>query len=233
MSAKDEPKTGRDAVSFGIEDLIDRLRDEGVEKGRNEAERIVADAEARARWLVKQAQEEADRLVDRARNEAQSLQRSADDALQVAARDMLLSLRERLTHRFAGEVRRLVGEQLEDTAFVKRLILEIAGTQRESIGEDAEMEILLPRRALEVSELRSDPGELKDGELTHFVLGITDEMLREGVTIKLRDTDQAGITAKLVDDEIEVEVTADAVAALLLKHLQPRFRALLEGIVRG
>ena len=37
------------------EELIERLRDEGVQKGRAEAERIVADAESRARWLVSQA----------------------------------------------------------------------------------------------------------------------------------------------------------------------------------
>ncbi len=233
MNSNDKPRNDREAVAYGVEELIDRLRDEGVAKGRSEAERIVADAEARARWLVEQAQEEADRLVSNARDEAQSLKRSADDALQVAARDMLLSLRERLSHRFAGEVRRLVGAQLDEAEFLKRLILEIAGRQRDEIGEGAKVEILLPRRALEVSELRDDPRELQDGELTNVVLGITGDMLRDGISIKVRDSDEPGITARLIDEEIDVEVTEDAVAALLLKHLQPRFRALLEGIVRG
>ncbi len=226
-------RRGRDAVSYGVEELMNRLRDEGVKAGREEAEKIVADAETRARWLVAQAQDEADKLVDKARNEAQSLKTSADDALQVAARDMLLSLRERLSHRFAGEVRRLVGEQLGDAEFLKQLILEIAGRQGEAIDTGGEVEVLLPRKALEVGELREDPRELQEGELTAFVLGITDEMLRDGVSLTVVEEGKDGITARLVDDEIEVEVTADAVANLLLEHLQPRFRALLEGIVRG
>ena len=232
MNDKDKLKGGH-AVSYGVEELIERLRDEGVKAGQSEAERIVADAEARARWLVAQAQDEADNLVEKAREEARSLKTSANDALRVAARDMLLSLRERLTHRFAGEVRRLVGEQLTDREFLKELILEIAGRQTAVIGDDDRLEVLLPGKALELDELRKDPGELQGGELTTFVLGITDDMLREGVTVRVRDDDDEGIRARLVDDEIEVEVTTSAVTALLLEHLQPRFRALLEGIVRG
>ena len=224
---------GKHPVSHGVEALIERLRDEGVKSGREEAERVVADAEARARWLIEQAQEEADKLIENARTESQALTSSADDALQVAARDMLLSLRERLTHRFAGEVRRLVSDQLKDQEFLKHLILEIAGRQKEVIDEGEEVEILLPHKALEVAELRKTSGELQDGELTEFVLGITDTMLRDGVKIRVTDSDEEGISARLVNEEIQVEVTADAVSSLLLEHLQPRFRALLEGIVRG
>lgn len=221
------------AVSHGVEELIDRLREEGVKAGRGEAERIVADAESRAQWLVEQAQDEAANLVDKARAEAKALTASADDALQVAARDMLLSLRERLTHRFAGEVRRLVGEQMQDKELLERLILEIAGEQRKAIGDEQDVEILLPRKALALDELREDPGELHEGELTKFVLGVTDGMLRDGIVFRIADGDEEGITARLVDDDINVEVTAEAVTTLLLEHLQPRFRALLEGIVRG
>lgn len=232
MNGKTESRDDH-PVSHGVDELIDRLRDEGVRAGRDEAERVVADAEARARWLVEQAQDEANNLIEKARADSQALRSSADDALQVAARDMLLSLRERLTHRFAGEVRRLVSDQLKDKEFLKQLIFEIAGKQREIIDEGEEVEVLLPRKALEVDELRKDSGELQGGELTEFVLGITDSMLRDGVTIRVTESDMEGISARLVKDEIQVEVTADAVSALLLEHLQPRFRALLEGVVRG
>ena len=109
MNGKTESRD-KHPVSHGVDELIDRLRDEGVRAGRDEAERVVADAEARARWLVEQAQDEATNLIEKARAESLALRSSADDALQVAARDMLLSLRERLTHRFAGEVRRLAGD---------------------------------------------------------------------------------------------------------------------------
>lgn len=223
----------REAVAYGVEELIERLRAEGVAKGRDEAERIVADAESRARWLVTQAQAEADQLVGKARSEAKSLTRSAEDALKVAARDMLLSLRERLSHRFAGEVRRLVAGEMHDPDTLRKLILAVGARQAELLGEDQDVEVLLPRRVLEASELGDDPGSVAGGELVDVVLGVTEDMLKEGISLKVSDSDQAGIVARLVDDEVEVEVTADAVAAMLLEHLQPRFRALLEGVIRG
>ena len=232
MNAKDE-RRGEEAISYGVEELIDRLREEGVKAGRKEAERIVADAEARARWLVSQAQDEADNLIAKARKESQALKTSADDALQVAARDMLLSLRERLSHRFAGEVRRLVADKLSDQEFLSRLILEIAGKQSEVLADAEPVELLLPRQALELDELRRNPGELQAGEMTDLVLGITESMLREGISLRISDSDTEGIVARMIADEIQVEVTTDAVTSLLLEHLQPRFRALLEGIVRG
>lgn len=233
MNGKNGTKRDREAVAYGVEELIDRLRDEGVSRGREEAERIVADAESRARWLVSQAQDESTELVDKARAEAKALTRSAEDALQVAARDMLLSLRERLSHRFAGEVRRLVRDQMREPDMLRRLILAVAARQGELLGEDKDVKLLLPREVLEVGEMSNDPGELAEGELTAVVLGLTDDMLRDGIALKVAEGDQEGIRARLVDDEIEVEVTADAVASLLLEHLQPRFRALLEGIIRG
>lgn len=233
MQGKNETRSNHEAVAYGIEELIERLRDEGVAKGRDEAERIVADAEARARFLVSQAQDEADELVNKARSEAKSLTQSAEDALQIAARDMLLSLRERLSHRFAGEVRRLIGQEIQEPETIRQLIVAVAARQSELLPDDKDLEILLPRQVLDMAELSSDPGELAEGELSKIVLGLTDAMLREGITIQVADSDATGIKAKVVDDEIEVEVTTESVAALLLEHLQPRFRALLEGIIRG
>ena len=233
MNGKNETGKSHEAVAYGIEELIDRLRDEGVAKGRDEAERIVADAEARARFLVSQAQDEATELVNKARAEAKSLTQSAEDAMQIAARDMLLSLRERLSHRFAGEVRRLISQEMREPDTLRQLIVAVAARQSELLPDDKDLELLLPRQVLDMAELSSDPGELAEGELSKMVLGLTDTMLREGITIQVADNDASGIKAKVVDDEIEVEVTTEAVAALLLEHLQPRFRALLEGIIRG
>jgi V/A-type H+-transporting ATPase subunit E len=41
-----------------------------------------------------------------------------------------------------------------------------------------------------------------------------------------------GIQVRLVDKEIILDLNDQTIADLLLAHLQPRFRALLEGIVK-
>lgn len=221
-------------ISRGVEDLIERLRDDGVKQGRSEAQRIVEDAEHRATWLIEQARQQADEILLKARDEAERLRRSGEEALQIAARDAVLNMKGFLGERFAVEVRRLVGEQMRDETLLRDLILAIAGRVREDMDLDrsAELEILLPRDVIGLEELRCHPETLKEGTLSHFVLAVAQSMLREGVTFAVGEGEQRGIRVRLVGQDLEVELTDETVARLLLTHLQPRFRALVEGIVR-
>jgi V/A-type H+-transporting ATPase subunit E len=54
-------------------------------------------------------------------------------------------------------------------------------------------------------------------------------MLREGVSLGAADGLQAGIRIKLVDQNMQIDLTESAVSQLLLRHMLPRFRALLRG----
>ena len=66
---------GNTRTSEGVQALISRLRDEGVQSGREEAER-----------LVTQAREEAARIVEAARAEAETLRsRATSDAARASS----------------------------------------------------------------------------------------------------------------------------------------------------
>ncbi|MCS4505531.1 V-type proton ATPase subunit E [wastewater metagenome] len=219
--------------SSGVEALIERLREEGVEAGREEARRIVADAESRASWMIEQAEEDAERLRAQAREEAQRLEASAREAIRVAARDSVLEMQTTLTHRFREHLRWLVRDALSDEAFLQRLILELAARQRSDtpLEADGHTEILLPRDVLGLEELRRHPEALREGSLAHFVVAQARDVLREGVDFTVGEHEH-GLRVRLNDHDMELDITEDAVAALLLEHLQPRFRAMLEGIVK-
>ena len=45
------------------------------------------------------------------------------------------------------------------------------------------------------------------------------------------DAGGRGIRVRLLDDDLEIDLTDEAIAELLLEHLQPRFRAVLTGMV--
>ena len=219
-------------TSSGVQALIDRLREQGVEPGRQEAKRIVDDAQRRAAEIVDRAHAEADRLRAQARADVDRERESAKDALRMAARDMVLSVKEDMAQRFASDVRRLVQVELEDGEFLRRLILEVAGKATEGISRDAPVEVLLPTRVIGVDELRSNPDEASQGALSRYVLGLSHALLREGVALRPDPEGKAGIRLRLTEEDVVIDLTDETVAALLLRHLLPRFRALLEGIVR-
>jgi V/A-type H+-transporting ATPase subunit E len=217
----------------GVKALIERLRNEGVAAGRSEAERIVAEAEQRAATIVAQAEAKARQLVDHAQREADALKAAGENALEVAARDAVLRLRSQLSSRLSDEVRRLMGDATRDHALLKQMILEVAGHGRRDYNLDAQarLQIVLPEEVVGIEELRRKPEELKEGTLTHFVVALAGEMLRNGVEFTSAPG-FGGIKLRLVDSEVEIDLTDRAIAGIILEHLQPRFRAVMEGIVR-
>jgi V/A-type H+-transporting ATPase subunit E len=221
-------------TSSGVQELIDRLRDEGVEVGRREAGRIVEEARREAGRIVAEARAEAEALRTRQREETEAERAAAREALTLAARDTVLDLKAEMTSRFASQVRRLVAAELRDPEFLRRLILEVAGRAVPERGEDERTELLLPTEAVGVDDLRARPEEVREGTLTHLVLALSHDMLCEGLELGVREDGGggAGLRVRLADRDLEIDLTERAVAELLLRHLLPRFRALLEGIVR-
>lgn len=222
------------ATSSGVEDLIQRLRDQGVEAGQERAEHIVLDAQKRAEWIVEEAELEAQQLIAKAKETSDALRMSGEDALKLATRDALLKLRDTLLGSFSKEVKRVVGQKMDQEAFLESLILQLAGQVREQLGLDAKqnISIFLPNNPVGVDELRNNPDELKVGTLTHFTAAIAADMLRKGVSIQVSDDISGGLSVRLKEDDMVVDFTDETLSALLLEHLQPRFRTLLQGIVK-
>ncbi len=221
-------------TSAGIEELISKLRREGVEEGEAEAARLVAEAETRAKAILETAEADARDLREDARKEAERTLQAGKEALRGAMRDAVLELKDGLSRRFAAEVQATVSNLARDEEMLKRMILAVAGRAREEANTDdaAAMEVVLPRSAVGLDELRRNPEELKEGSITHFVAATAAEMLRRGVTFERAADDAEGIRLVLKDEGLVVDLSDSAVASVILRHLQPRFRALLEGVVR-
>jgi V/A-type H+/Na+-transporting ATPase subunit E len=222
------------ASSSGVDALIARLRGEGVASGRSEADRIVRDAQGQAKRILDKAQKEARERLESAHKESDAYRAAGEEALKTAMRDTVLDMKAALMEKFTSDVRRLVSHHLEEPELVRQMILEVAGRAQEgaALKEGDELEILLPEKVVGVEQLRRNPAELRKGRLTGLVFGLTGDMLRDGVTFSAADDIQGGIRVRVVNKEITLDLTEAAVADFLLQHLQPRFRAVFEGVVK-
>jgi V/A-type H+-transporting ATPase subunit E len=221
-------------VSSGVEALINRLKEQGIAAGQEKAESIVTDAQKRAEWIIDEAELEAQLIINNARAEAEALKAAGEDALKLAARDVFLRLRDTLLGSFSREVTRVVGKQMTQEDFLEKLILALAGRVRDQTGIDDNRQVViqLPEDVIGVEELRRNPEELREGALTQFTASIAAELLRAGVKFEVSGDLDGGLLIKLEDDNIVIDFSDQTVAALLLEHVQPRFRALLQGIVK-
>jgi len=225
--------TTKEPVSSGIDALIKRLKQEGADEGRAEAQKLIAEAEGRARDILANAEVTAKSRKDAAAQAAERLKRAGEEALKVAMRDAVLELKDGLSTRFAQQVRGVVARLSTDEELLKRMILAVASRSRREAGVDdaKELEIILPRSAVGLDELRRNPQELREGSLGQFALASAADMLRAGVTFAQSRDEAGGIRIVLKDSGLQVDLTDAAVANVILRHLQPRFRALLEGVV--
>lgn len=216
-----------DKESSGVETLIQRLQDEGVEKGRNAAEDLVEEARKESLRLLDQAQREAEEIRAQARQEAEKSRATGEEALRLAARDTLLHLRESLRTEFTAKIRRLVAHTLDDRQFLERLILEVA---RKAMPGDAgsAVEILLPGDKVDAEDLEKRPEEVSEDSLMKFVLGLSADILREGLTFGRSADNEPGIRVQIVDQDVQIEFTEQSISDLLMQHMAPRLRGQLE-----
>lgn len=221
-------------TSSGVNELIERLKSQGIAAGQEKAESIVLDAQKRAEWIINEATREAEVLIKNARAETEAIKFAGQDALKLAARDAFLQLHDSLTGSFRREVMRVVGNKMSEEKFLEKLILTLAGQVRDKTGLDRaeNISVHLPENSVGANDLRKKTEELQEGPLSHLVTGLSTDMLRAGVKLEVSTDLDCGLLVKLTDDNIVIDFTDKAVASLLLEHLQPRFRALMEGIIK-
>jgi V/A-type H+/Na+-transporting ATPase subunit E len=222
-------------ISHNVESLIERLKNNGVQAGRTEADNIMKQAQEQADKMINDARDEADLLISNANKKIQQEKQAAMDALELAARNMRLELRQRMISRFKEEVKRLVHKELDNESIIRQIILLLAVDTAEQLQKfkDSQIEIQLPEKALDFDKIRNNPKLLENDPLKKLVQGATSEMLRAGMNLKVNtDKREVGIKVRIVGEDIELDLTEEAITEILLKHLQPRFRALLEGLLQ-
>lgn len=214
----------------GVQELIDRLRDDGVKAGREKADQVLQDARKQAAEIVAQAKAEAAEMLEEARNEIETEKSSAIESLKVAIRDTELKMEAELKATFAAHVKRLVSVEMRDVEFLKQIILAIAGMAAgdKACGEQP-VNILLPENLFRSDKRETRLTEEGRENFRRLVLGISGDMLREGVDLKPSESIGGGIRIQLVGEDLEIDLSDKAISELLLQTMLPRYRAIVAG----
>jgi V/A-type H+/Na+-transporting ATPase subunit E len=205
----------------GVQALLDQLRDEGVQAGKKEADRLVHEAKAQAAKITAEAKAQADELLAKTQAQIKADRASAEEALKLATRDTLVQLESQVMDRFKDYVRRLVGEEMKDKDLLRRLILAVAGKAGQHLPPDAAAEVLLSAGPAEEKDRKAGEAELRQ-----LLAGLSSDMLREGIELKTAEGGK-GIRVKLKGKEIEIDLTEQAVAGYLLQNILPKYKKLL------
>lgn len=213
--------TESDFKSSGVKELIDRIRDEGVHSARAEADRILTEAKAQAARMVADAKAEAAAIKKEARAAMEREQTATIEALRIAARDTGLELRSAIMSGFEEHVRRLVTDVTTDGSVLRDMILVLAGRAAEDFIKDKDAVVLVPDR------LADDLSAELDEFLQKSAVAFSADVLRKGIELIPSKEVQGGARIRLVGENLEIDLSDEALSEMMLKLLLPRYRKIL------
>lgn len=215
--------------SSGVQELIARLHEDGVKAGQQQADQLIREAQEKAAKIVADAKAEAERLLQQAHARIQQDEMNANEALRIAARDTELELESGLKKEFESHVRRLVAKEVRDEQFLEQLLSAVVCSTAAKIPQDQAIEVLLPESVFQTGE-REGVTETSKERLKNFVRRATSDILREGVALFPASELHGGIQVRLKGQDVVYDFSENALSELILKHLLPRYRAIVEGV---
>jgi len=198
-----------------IESFVETLQAEGVDAGKKAAEKIKTEAREQADQIIAQAQAKAEQMIADAQTEAEQIQARMDSSLELATRDTLILLREKLGELLSALLKQQVEKELSEEETLSSIMREvILAYSTPATDTEITAEIRVPQ------ELQS---RLLTGAIRELARALKNRNIQTDVKASL---DQAGFEYKVEGSTLEV--SAESVAALLADMIDPQLQQILE-----
>ena len=128
-----------------LQQLTQKLYDEGLEKGRAEADRLVADAKTRAAKIVADAEAQAGEIVRKAQAKAEDVEKNTLTEIALAGKQAVARIKSEIASLIVAKATGAgVQDAAVDPAFIKEMLLAVAKNWNGADAGKVELQALLP-----------------------------------------------------------------------------------------
>ena len=195
-----------------LQQLTDKLYQEGLEKGRAEAESLVAEAEARAAKIVAEAEARAAKIAADAERKAEDVEKNAMTEIALAGKQAVAKIKSEIENLIVAKV---TAEGIKsanlDPAFIKDMLLAVAANWNN--GAKADLKALLP--------------EAKKAELGAAFDSAAKALLAEGVEVGFSNDVKSGFKVGEKNGGYYISFSDESFEALLGGYLREKAAELL------
>lgn len=191
-----------------IQELTSKLYAEGVEKGKEEAERIIAEARAKEQQILDAAQAKADELISTARKESAELKKNTEAELKLYAAQSSEALKTEIINLVTDKLSQTeVKTVVKDKTFMQQLIVELVQnwTKNDTLTVGVE-----------------NPEELKS-----YIASNAKELLDKGLKIESVNGIKTGFTLAPEDGSYKVKFGEEEFVNYFREFLRPQIQQLL------
>lgn len=201
-----------EGMEVNLESLIAKIKKDGIEEAKAQAQEILDKAHSQAKALLDAARKEAEAVVAQAEKKAQQLTDNAEAALRQASRDLLLTLRQEITKMFEALIKEKIDGQLE-AGFIKELILKFVAVWPKK--DDVSFEVLLSQEDAK--------------NLQNSLAASLKEAAEKTIEIKVSKNISKGFRIGVKGQNIYYDFSDEAILEALKVFLNPATKKLLEG----
>lgn len=200
-----------------LQELTDKLYNEGLSKGKQEAEQLRSNAKKEAEKIIADAKNEAANIIAMAQKEAEQIKSRVENDLKMASAQTVSALKQQveniiLTKALSSPVK----SSLTDAEFLKSVIMTIAQAFNASNAESSDLNVILPAAMQE---------QLQGA----FLQNETSRALQEGINVTFSKQIAGGFKIGPKNGGYLISFSDNDFERLIAEYLRPATKKLLFG----
>ena len=198
-----------------IETFVKTLESEGVDAGRKAAKKIEAEAREKADKINAEAKEKANQIIAEAQAEAEKVKVRMNSSLQLAVRDTIFLLREKLSQQLKAILKLNIEKALNDEETLVHVLREVIPAYAKAHTEN--------KLTTEINISEKTKSRLLETSLRELAYSLKNQNIQLNINYNLA---QEGFEYKI--EGSTVEVSTDSVTSLLADMIDPGLQQFLE-----
>ncbi|MCL2243028.1 MAG: V-type ATP synthase subunit E [Treponema sp.] len=198
-------------MDIQVQELIDKIKKDGIETASQEAARIKTDADAEAHRIIEAAKKEADDIVALGKQDAERFEKAGIAALEQASRNLILAFKDEVQVLLNKIVELRVAENYNGDV-LKAALPQLLKSWSEKSGDN--LAVILPEN--ELSRIQA-----------FFNENLANEFLK-GVELKSNRKLSSGFHISNKEGSVYYDFSSEAVAGLLSAFLNPKLAEIMK-----
>lgn len=190
-----------------LQELTEKIFQEGVEKGNAEAQQIVDIAKSEANKIIENAKKEAEAIVDEAKKKAIETKTNTESELKLSGKQAVNALKQQVVDMVNGEITKVAVDKAFDKDFTKKIIDTTLANWAKS-NQSMDLSILLPAK--------------DEKALTDYFNKEAKQYLDKGITIQFDPSLKAGFQLGPKDGSYKVSFSDEDFINFFKQHLRPK-----------
>ena len=195
-----------------LQDLFERIKKDGVATAEKQAAQIIDEAQKKSEEIISDAESKAAEIIKSAKAETERMEKSSEEAITQAGRNMLLSFKDSLVQELDLLIQAETSKALS-TDILKTLVPEVVKEWSKK-NDASELSVLLSEK------------DLKDLN-SAFTQSLKDEIAK-GLEVKPDKTMSAGFRIGVKNGSAYYDYSSESLAEMFAAYLNPKVAGLMK-----